>query len=174
MEKQTEIRVDKKNLRMVLFIQNLKLLGLFLVYLVFYIIMFKRFDWSSIVVFVLIGIVMINLLARYIIYTSYKKPIILISEEKLVLNELNLFLKMKTYAIAYSEIEYWGTDIKGQPDSKTKKLYIKLKDGSEITYNLSIFQLDQDDLCRMIENMNPEVKLINYGEFEFNDNQRNI
>jgi hypothetical protein len=169
-----EVNIDKKSLRILILIQNLKYLVFFLIYIVLYISLFRKFDWPGVAALVLGGLYFGYIIVKYFIYAAFKKPLIIISSEKMVLHRMNFFFRMIPISISYSDIDYLDTDLKLYRGQKRKTLFIKLKDGREISYNLSIVQLDQDDLCRMISQVNPNVKIVNIGEFEYDNNNSNM
>jgi hypothetical protein len=96
-----------------------------------------------------------------------KNPAIEITKEYISLMDINVISIMNIDKIHYNDILYMGVDISKNEETKTELLSITLKDKRSIKYNLNQHSLSVDDLIEMIYEVNPEVKIRNYGVFEY-------
>jgi hypothetical protein len=105
-----------------------------------------------------------------ILYRKLKTniPAIEITKDYISLMNFNVLSIMNIDKIHYNDILHMGVDISKNEETKMELLSITLKDKRSINYNLNQHSLSVEDLIEMIYEVNPGVKINNYGFFEYN------
>jgi hypothetical protein len=149
----------KKSLKRVILIYG----GGIVIFIIFSLIKLLTFE----VVLPLVGLQIILLGYFYISrkkILNYDKPVLIIYHDHMELSDFNFFMVVKTKSIYYEEIKSIGMDTK----QDVKYLSINLKAGKEIKYSIQQLGLDSTSLTKLINEVNPLIKIINYGSFEYN------
>jgi hypothetical protein len=120
----------------------------------------------------IVGIISL-LLAVYILLPIFKKmkydfPGLIIEKDSFQIVDWDNFLRIKVKKAIYEEIKSLGMDIH---DGKNKRevLSVNFKNGKSEEFDIKQFNLDNNSLCSLINEVNPNVKILNIGTFEYDE-----
>jgi hypothetical protein len=98
---------------------------------------------------------------------DFERPVLILFPDHMELSDFNFFFVLKTKTINYHEIKSIGMDTKNERNSSRTYLSINLITGKEIKYDIQQLGMDSTMLAKGINEVNPSVKIVNYGSFEF-------
>ncbi len=119
---------------------------------------FKKFYVYGPVVFYIIYIIACILKRVY-----YKKPVVTIMDNKLIMEKFIGIFIHRTVEIPFDEIQYITTDIK----NTFKIFYLKTKDDSEYKFNFNMLNSTHEEIVEELKKYNKN--LLDGGIFEFDD-----
>jgi len=118
---------------------------------------------------VMLAIIFLSLFTalRYYVILKTKIPAIELTSEHIVLTDFNALGIRQTNTINYDDISYLGNDIVDDGESKIELLSITLKNNKNISYNLKQHGIHVQELLDLIYELNPKIKLVNYGTLSY-------
>lgn len=99
---------------------------------------------------------------------NYTEPIILVDRSKIVLKKMNFLLKFIEIEIKIEDIKTIGTDIRMKGDSiVSEALSLIMNNSDKLKFQINEFELNHNDLYKIIKELNPTSNILNVGEFAY-------
>lgn len=165
MKRQFEFYFNKKKAKQEFI---LKMSGL--VFLVMGLIFFVYHNYSVTLYIILsIGIfIWFYLTLRAWVEYNLDEPAIIVNEKSLIFKQIDNFLKINETEVNIEEIKFIRTGLKLKDDNiQYKRLNLNLVNSEELKFDIDSFGLSHNYLYKLIIELNPEAKLLNFGEFEY-------
>ena len=113
-------------------------------------------------------LILLHQILRLLKEYNFHEPALIVRQNSIVFRVINNFFKIIETEIRIDEIKSIGTDKKMDGERvKYKLLNIRLINSKEHRFNIDAFGLTHDDMIKLIMDLNPDAKILNIGEFEF-------
>ena len=153
--------------------KKLKMIGLFQIGILLVIVgllYYHKLDTKNFIVIILADLISVS----YMIFMNlkiinYPNPGLTIYSDYMEMVEIDSFIGTSIKSVNYDDIKTLGMEIHHGKYSR-EVLCITLKNEKNVEYRLKqLFNIDNDALCKLIHEVNPNVKILNIGTFEYDD-----